>query len=100
MLQEANLDIKVIIAGRPYKMSVRREKEEIVRKAAQMVNDKLKAFAHSYEFTDQQDLMAMIALQNAVSNLELRKEKDYDEQELEKKLLEIDEAISNQLSVK
>ncbi|MBN2639714.1 MAG: cell division protein ZapA [Bacteroidales bacterium] len=98
MLQEKNLDIKVIIAGRPYKMSVRREKEENVRKAAQMVNDRIKEFAHSYAFTDQQDLLAMIALQNAVSNLELRKEKDYEEKEMEKKLLEIDEAISTQLS--
>lgn len=98
-MQEKNLDIKVIIAGRPYKMSVRREKEEIVRKAAQSVNDKIKEFAHSYEFTDQQDLLSMIALQNAVSNLELKKEKDYDEKEMEKKLLEIDDAISSQLSI-
>lgn len=100
MLQENSLNIKVIIAGRPYKMTVRRDKEEIVRNAAQLVNDKIKEFAHSYEFTDQQDLLAMIALQNAVSNLELKKEKDYEEKEMEKKLLEIDEAINLQLSSK
>jgi cell division protein ZapA len=99
-LQEGNLNIKVIIAGRPYKMSVRREKEEVVRKAAQRVNDTIKDFAHSFEYSDQQDLLAMIALQNAVSNLELKKEKDYTEKEMEQKLLEIDEAISNQLSMK
>lgn len=99
ILQKENLNIKVVIAGRPYKMSVHRDKEEVVRKAATNVNDTIKEFAHSFEFSDQQDLLAMIALQNAVSTLELKKEKDFTEKVMEKKLIEIDEAISNQLSI-
>lgn len=99
-MQKNYLNIKVIIAGRPYKMSVANEQEEGTRKAAQLVNDTIKDFAHSFEYKDQQDLLAMVALQNAVGRLELEREKDFREKEMEKKLREIDEVLSVQLSMK
>jgi len=98
-LQNRPLNIKVIIAGRPYKMNVHREQEELVRKAAVYVDDSINSFAHSYEYKDQQDLLAMIALQNAVGMLELEEKKDFREKEMELKLKEIDKILSNQLSM-
>jgi cell division protein ZapA len=98
-LQDAFLNIKVIIAGRPYKMRVQREQEEIVRKAADYVEEEIQNFAHSYEHQDQQDILAMIALQNAVGILELEQKKDFREKEMITKLQEIDEVLSHQLSV-
>ena len=35
---EANQNIKITIAGRPYRLSVKPEEEETVRKAAEYVN--------------------------------------------------------------
>ena len=98
-MQEKLLNIKVIIAGRPYKMRVQREQEELVRKAARYVEEEIQAFAHQYEHQDQQDILAMIALQNAVGILELEQKKDFREQEMELKLREIDEVLSHQLSM-
>ncbi len=98
-MQDRPLNIKVIIAGRPYKMNVHREQEELVRKAAGYVDDSINSFAHSYEYNDQQDLLAMIALQNAVGMLELEEKKDFREKEMELKLKEIDKILSNQLSM-
>ena len=98
-MQDKVLNIKVIIAGRPYKMNVPREQEELVRKAAGYVEEAINRFAHSYEYQDQQDLLAMIALQNAVGILELEQKKDFREKEMELKLKEIDEVLSSQLSV-
>ncbi len=98
-MQDKLLNIKVIIAGRPYKMNVHREQEELVRKAATYVDDSINSFAHSYEYSDQQDLLAMIALQNAVGILELEEKKGFREKEMELKLKEIDGILSHQLSM-
>ncbi len=98
-MQDKPLNIKIIIAGRPYKMSVHHEQEELVRKAADYVEDSIHRFAHSYEYSDQQDLLAMIALQNAVGMLELEEKKDFREKEMELKLKEIDKVLSYQLSI-
>lgn len=97
-MQDNLLNIKVIIAGRPYKMRVQREQEELVRKAADYVEEEIRNFAHTYEHQDQQDILAMIALQNAVGILELEQKKDFREKEMALKLKEIDEVLSHQLS--
>jgi len=88
-----------MIAGRPYKMGVTREQEEFVRNAANRVNSAIKDYAHSFEYKDQQDLLAMVALQHTVGFIKLEEEKDFREREMEKKLKEIDEVLSGQLSL-
>lgn len=80
-------------------MSIVAEQEEAARKAAQLINDTIKEFAHSFEYKDQQDLLAMVALQNAVGKIELEREKNFRGKEMEKKLKEIDEVLSAQLSI-
>ena len=78
-------------------MSVVREQEEIVRNAANRVNRAIKDYAHSFEFKDQQDLLAMVALQSTVGSIQLEMEKDFREKEMEKKLVEIDEVLSHHI---
>jgi cell division protein ZapA len=98
-LQDKLLNIKVVIAGRPYKMQVQREQEELIRKAAAHVEEEIRTFAHRYAHQDQQDILAMIALQNAVGILELEQKKDFREREMALKLKEIDEVLDHQLSL-
>ncbi len=97
-MQDNTLNITVIIAGRPYKMSVAREQEELIRKATNQVNKAIKDYAHSFEFKDQQDLLAMVALQSTVGSIQLENEKGFREREMEIKLTEIDEVLSGQLA--
>lgn len=78
-------------------MSVVREQEEIVRNAANRVNRAIKDYAHSFEFKDQQDLLAMVALQSTVGSIQLEMDKDFREKEMEKKLVEIDEVLSHHI---
>ncbi len=80
-------------------MRVQRDQEELVRKAADYVEEEIRAFAHQYEHQDQQDILAMIALQNAVGILELEQKKDFREKEMALKLKEIDEVLNHQLSL-
>ena len=66
------LKIKVSIAGRIYPLTIKREEEELIRKAATKIEDIVKQFESNYAVKDKQDLLAMCALQlsSKVENLE------------------------------
>ena len=57
------LTISVIIADRPYRLTIKREEEEIIRKAAESINKMIKEYSTNYAFNDKQDLLAMVALE-------------------------------------
>ncbi|GAB5539415.1 MAG: hypothetical protein Salg2KO_15180 [Salibacteraceae bacterium] len=71
----SELSIKVTIANRTYPLSVLREEEEEVRKAAAYINERLKALQSSFAVKDKIDLLAMLAL-------ELTLEKGHGKEEL------------------
>ncbi len=60
-----NLSIKVNIGGRIYPLTIPRNEEEYVRKAAKKINDSIAELQSSYAVNDKQDLLAMTALQMA-----------------------------------
>lgn len=91
---DTNQDIKLTIAGRPYRMAVNREEEEIVRKASEVVNKTIIEYSKSFEYKDNQDLFAMIALQSVANSIRLEDEKSFREKELEIKLSEIDAVLT------
>lgn len=61
----ADLSIKLTIANRVYPLSISRKDEEVVRKAAKMIEDSIKEYEQNYSVRDQQDLLAMATLQFA-----------------------------------
>lgn len=62
---EQKLSIKVNIANRIYPLKIDRHEEEGVRKAAKLINEKVKQFENDFAVKDKQDLLAMCALQFA-----------------------------------
>lgn len=58
------LGITVSIGERVYKMSIDKDEEESVRKAAKRINTDLENMQNVYKNKDKQDLLAMIALLN------------------------------------
>jgi cell division protein ZapA (FtsZ GTPase activity inhibitor) len=67
-----NLSIKVIIANRPYPLTVNNEQEEeAIRKAAKRINDIMKDYESKYAVKDKQDLLAMCALEFATKSIEI-----------------------------
>jgi cell division protein ZapA len=91
---QTNQNIKVIIAGRPYNLSVKRDEEELVRKAAEHLNETIKKYSQTFEYKDHQDLFAMVALQHVANAIRLESEKSFKDQEMEQKLSELDEMLS------
>lgn len=94
---ETNQNIKITIAGRPYRLSVKLEEEEIVRKAADYVNQTILEYSKAFEYKDHQDLFAMIALQTSANSIRLEEERSFRNKDLEIKLSEIDEVLSTYL---
>ena len=61
------ININVSICDRPYRLKIRPEEEEQVRKAAKDITDKVKDLQEQFAGKDKQDYLAMHALTLAVS---------------------------------
>jgi cell division protein ZapA (FtsZ GTPase activity inhibitor) len=83
------LTIKVMIGGRTYPLTIKREDEEIVRKAAKMIEEKIRDFELNYSVSDKQDLLAMCALQHANQIITAEEKGEPDEVEQAIKQLEL-----------
>lgn len=89
--------ISVIIAERPYRLTVGSEREEeVFRKAAAIVGEKMGEYAKNYAFRDKQDLLAMVNLQFAVELLRY-KDTAKDQHELRSQLKEVDSLLDKSL---
>ena len=63
--------ISVIIADRPYRLSVTSEHgEQVFRQAGKTISEKMQEYASNYAFRDKQDLLAMVSLQLAVEMIQ------------------------------
>jgi cell division protein ZapA (FtsZ GTPase activity inhibitor) len=60
---EEEVSVRVEIAGRVYPLRVKAEEESDIRKAALLINSRLKELQTTYSVTDKQDLIAMCTLQ-------------------------------------
>lgn len=59
------LKIKISLADRVYPLTIRRDEEENIRKAAKSIEAILQKYEDGYAVRDKQDLLAMCALQLA-----------------------------------
>ena len=89
----SEVTLKIVIAGRTYPLSVKKEDEEAVMEAAQEINDKVKEFEKNYSVRDKQDLLAMSAL-NLIATL---KQKPHEEPLIEDELNQLDLFVSDYL---
>ncbi|PKP52321.1 MAG: cell division protein ZapA [Bacteroidetes bacterium HGW-Bacteroidetes-1] len=92
------ISITISIADRPYRLTIKREEEERVRKAAAVIYDRIKDYAQNYAYKDRQDLLAMVALQFATSSLLFESEVTFRDNHLTDKLVEIDQLLSTHLT--
>jgi len=91
------LSITVIIADRPYKLTISRTEEEAVRSAAKAIDEQMKKYASYFQYKDKQDLLAMVALQFAASSVEMESQLRFRDNELIDKLAEIDKVLTEAL---
>ena len=91
------LTISVTIADRPYRLKIKKDEEERVRKAAKKINERIKDYSENYAFNDKQDLLAMVSLEFANSSMVFEGQLTETDQEVNEKLTEIDNILSEHL---
>lgn len=90
----AEVSLRIMIAGRTYPLTVKKEDEQAVLEAAKMINDKVKEFEQLYSVRDKQDLLAMSAL----NLLATQKNTPPQTPELENELNQLDLFVSDYLN--
>jgi len=92
------LKIKLSIANRVYPLTIDPKQEEGLRKAAQKIDAMIKQFEQSYSVRDKQDVLAMCALQFASQKEQKTIDNEYLNEEVEEKLIAIDQLLKEHLS--
>ncbi len=88
----SELSIKVTIAGRSYPLTIEREEEENVRRAAKEINNAVDALQSNYAVQDKQDLLAMVALE--LSTKVLNKPENVESDEILNKIAALNELLT------
>lgn len=89
--------ISVKIADRPYRLTIKREDEERIRKAANDINEKVKQYSENFAFNDKQDLLAMVALEERSSSMMNNEKLIGTEQSVINELEDIDRYLQDNL---
>lgn len=73
---EEKLSIKLNLADRYYPLKIDVKDEERIRKAGRMINEKILQYKQRYSDKDNQDFLAMAALQFVIKYLEIEDQTD------------------------
>lgn len=91
------ISIKIVIAGRSYPLTVKKNEEEIVLKAVNEINTNIQKLQESYAVKDMQDLLAMTSLQLATRSL--NQEQKANNQKMKNDILNDLKKLSNSIEV-
>ena len=86
--------ISVEIADRIYKVRVKRDEEEMFRKAVEEVKLNVRDYAKIYAYKDKQDLLAMVLLQYVTSYIKMKEENIFSDKTLVAKLQLIESILT------
>jgi len=98
-MNKQQLNIKVEIADKPYRLQVSPEDEEFVRTAANYIRQKMKELKGQYT-SEKQDYLAMVCLLICVDLLKQEREQTEKNKQLEDKLSQLDGILSSFLEEK
>ena len=90
----SDISIKVTIANRQYPLKIRKDDEPRVRKAVQMINERIKEFESQYAVNDKFDLVAMSAIHFATEHVNMLESETLQEQSAKGEVAGIDNLIS------
>jgi cell division protein ZapA (FtsZ GTPase activity inhibitor) len=92
------ISISVTIADRPYRLTVLKNEEESVKKAAKLIDQKVREYSGHYAHKDKQDLIAMVALQYTTSLMNNESQSELQDNKASEKLIELDRMLSEHLN--
>jgi cell division protein ZapA (FtsZ GTPase activity inhibitor) len=89
----SELSIKVIIGGRTYPLTIKREEEEKIRKAVTEIENNIKNLKDNYAVVDMQDLLAMTSLEYATESIRKNSSVEFDH--LSEEVMKLKEELEN-----
>jgi len=89
------ISIKINIADRVYPLRVAMEEEEMIRRAAKIINDRIKEFQDNYAVRDKQDLLSMCVLHYATATLKADKKRVDEDTDVADKVYQLDQLLNN-----
>lgn len=92
------ISIKINIADRVYPLRINASEEEVVRKAAKEINDRIKMLMQNYEVKDKQDLLSMCVLHYATAALKFDGKQLIEDNGISDKIAELDQQLTQYLS--
>lgn len=92
------ISIKVTIADRIYPLKIAIEEEENIRRAAKLINDRIKEFSDNYSVKDKQDLLSMCALQFASQALKTEKKQVIEDDGISERIERLDHLLADYLA--
>ncbi|MGB3589345.1 MAG: cell division protein ZapA [Tunicatimonas sp.] len=92
------LSIKIKIGDREYPMRVDPEDEERIRQAGRMLNEEIQRYRQSYNTTDKQDLLAVVAFDAFLEKLEYQTQQADTEKVIVDKIGRLNQLISQAMS--
>ncbi len=97
---EKIINVKVIVADRPYRLKIAPEEEEYVRKSAKYIKQKMSELQNAYGAKDKQDYLAMASLLICVDWLKSKNNVQLEDHEIKDKLGRLDQLLNEFLSNK
>lgn len=89
------ISIKINIADRVYPLKVNMEEEELIRRAAKLINDRIKEYQESYAVRDKQDLLSMCVLHYATTTLKAEKKVMHEDTDVAEKVYQLDQLLTD-----
>ena len=89
------ISIKINIADRIYPLKINVEEEEVVRRAAKLINDRIKEFQENYAVKDKQDLLSMCVLHYATATIKAEKQASNEDTEVAEKVYNLDSLLND-----
>jgi cell division protein ZapA (FtsZ GTPase activity inhibitor) len=89
------ISIKINIADRVYPLKVSMEEEEIIRRAAKLIGDRLKEFQENYAVRDKQDLLSMAVLHYATASLKAERKVTVEDTEVADGVYKLDQLLTD-----
>lgn len=93
--QMGEISIKINIADRVYPLKVNMEEEEIIRRAAKLINDRIKEYQDNYAVRDKQDLLSMCVLHYATTALKAEKKVMSEDTDVSEKVGQLNQLLSD-----
>lgn len=89
------ISIKISISDRIYPLKVATEEEEIVRRAAKVINERIKDYQENYAVRDKQDLLSMALLHYATAALRVESKVQDEDAAVTEKVEELDKLLND-----